>query len=136
MKGRISKIGSYAISSSIKDHHQQPCISCTTFNILAPIYKRLSPKVVFLLQNQRRFILLCLFMFWMMMECRIKASVKAITERIGWGGIIESLIGYCTRGLPLYVCRFLILFPCSCFDNIWIGFLDSMLMFDIYRSFG
>ncbi|KAH0906414.1 hypothetical protein HID58_038241, partial [Brassica napus] len=100
--GRISKIGSYAISSSIKDHHQQPCISCTTFNILAPIYKRLSPKVVFLLQNQRRFILLCLFMFWMMMECRIKASVKAITERIGWGGIIESLIGYCTRGLPLY----------------------------------
>ncbi|KAL0750113.1 hypothetical protein Bca101_032116 [Brassica carinata] len=44
MKGRISKIGSYAISSSIKDHHQQPCISCTTFNILAPIYKRLSPK--------------------------------------------------------------------------------------------
>ena len=37
MKGRISKIGSYAISSSTRD-----CISCTTFNILAPIYKRLS----------------------------------------------------------------------------------------------
>ncbi|KAF2560541.1 hypothetical protein F2Q70_00015030 [Brassica cretica] len=37
MKGRISKIGSYAISSSARD-----CISCTTFNILAPIYKRLS----------------------------------------------------------------------------------------------
>lgn len=44
MKGRISKIGSYAISSSIRDHHQQPCITCTTFNILAPIYKRLNHK--------------------------------------------------------------------------------------------
>ncbi|XP_024045625.1 uncharacterized calcium-binding protein At1g02270 isoform X2 [Citrus clementina] len=42
MKGRISRIGSYAISSSIRDHQQQPCITCTTFNILAPIYKRLS----------------------------------------------------------------------------------------------
>ncbi|KAL2226868.1 UNVERIFIED_CONTAM: putative calcium-binding protein [Sesamum indicum] len=37
-KGRVSRIGSYAIASSIKD---PTCISCTTFNILAPIYKRL-----------------------------------------------------------------------------------------------
>lgn len=43
-KGRISRIGRYAIASSISDHHQQPCITCTTFNILAPIYKRLSHK--------------------------------------------------------------------------------------------
>ncbi|KAL5568058.1 hypothetical protein UlMin_024633 [Ulmus minor] len=42
MKGRISRIGSYAISSSIREQHQQPCITCTTFNILAPIYKRLN----------------------------------------------------------------------------------------------
>lgn len=42
MKGRISRIGSYAIASSVRDHHQQPCITCTTFNILAPIYKRLN----------------------------------------------------------------------------------------------
>ncbi|XP_015576087.1 uncharacterized calcium-binding protein At1g02270 isoform X2 [Ricinus communis] len=43
-KGRISRIGSYAISSSMsmRDHRQQPCITCTTFNILAPIYKRLN----------------------------------------------------------------------------------------------
>ena len=49
MKGRISKIGSYAISSSIRDQqqHQQPCITCTTFNILAPIYKRLNREVPF-----------------------------------------------------------------------------------------
>lgn len=49
MKGRISRIGSYAIASSIRDHnqHQQPCITCTTFNILAPIYKRLSNEVLF-----------------------------------------------------------------------------------------
>ena len=50
MKGRISMIGSYAIASSIKDHHhQRPSITCTTFNILAPIYKRLSQQVRFLL---------------------------------------------------------------------------------------
>lgn len=41
-KGRVSGIGSYAIASSIRDHQEQPCITCTTFNILAPIYKRLS----------------------------------------------------------------------------------------------
>ncbi|KDP37579.1 hypothetical protein JCGZ_08270 [Jatropha curcas] len=43
-EGRISKIGSYAIASSMsmRDHHQQPCFTCTTFNILAPIYKRLN----------------------------------------------------------------------------------------------
>ncbi|XP_059667332.1 uncharacterized calcium-binding protein At1g02270 [Cornus florida] len=41
MKGRISRIGSYAIASSITD---PTCISCTTFNILAPIYKRLNEE--------------------------------------------------------------------------------------------
>ena len=63
MKGRISRIGSYAISSSIRDHHQQqqPCITCTTFNILAPIYKRLNHKVCsfqssFLSQFQNSFL--------------------------------------------------------------------------------
>lgn len=39
-KGRVSRIGSYAIASSITDQ----CITCTTFNILAPIYKRLNDK--------------------------------------------------------------------------------------------
>jgi mRNA deadenylase 3'-5' endonuclease subunit Ccr4 len=41
---RINRIGSYAISSSMsmRDHRKQPCITCTTFNILAPIYKRLN----------------------------------------------------------------------------------------------
>ncbi|CBI23107.3 hypothetical protein AAG906_007088 [Vitis piasezkii] len=41
-KGRVSRIGNYAIASSLRDHHHHPCISCTTFNILAPIYKRLN----------------------------------------------------------------------------------------------
>ncbi|XP_039161408.1 uncharacterized calcium-binding protein At1g02270 isoform X1 [Eucalyptus grandis] len=39
MEGRVSRIGSYAIASSVGDR-QHPCITCTTFNILAPIYKR------------------------------------------------------------------------------------------------
>ncbi|PIN20985.1 Transcriptional effector CCR4-related protein [Handroanthus impetiginosus] len=39
--GKVSRIGSYAIASSIKD---PTCVSCTTFNILAPIYKRLSQE--------------------------------------------------------------------------------------------
>lgn len=47
VKGRISRIGSYAIASSITN---DPCsISCTTFNILAPIYKRLGNSEVWLL---------------------------------------------------------------------------------------
>ncbi|KAL2556315.1 Calcium-binding endonuclease/exonuclease/phosphatase family [Forsythia ovata] len=40
-KGRVSRPGSYAIPASITD---PTCISCTTFNILAPIYKRLDPE--------------------------------------------------------------------------------------------
>ncbi|XP_075503008.1 putative calcium-binding protein At1g02270 [Primulina tabacum] len=36
---KASRIGNYAVTSSIKD---LPCVSCTTFNILAPIYKRLN----------------------------------------------------------------------------------------------
>lgn len=43
--GRISRIGSFAIASSLKDNNQpQPCITCTTFNILAPIYKRIDDE--------------------------------------------------------------------------------------------
>lgn len=45
--GRISRIGSFAIASSINDNQQQPCITCTTFNILAPIYKRIDHEVCF-----------------------------------------------------------------------------------------
>ncbi|KAI3756984.1 hypothetical protein L6452_04517 [Arctium lappa] len=37
-KRRVSRMGNYAIASSIGD---TTCFSCTTFNILAPIYKRL-----------------------------------------------------------------------------------------------
>ncbi|KAL7003744.1 hypothetical protein U1Q18_004892, partial [Sarracenia purpurea var. burkii] len=40
-KGRISRIGSYGIATSIAD---PTSISCTTFNILAPIYKRLNKE--------------------------------------------------------------------------------------------
>lgn len=40
LKGGVSRIGSYAIASSITDH----CVTCTTFNILAPIYNRLDEK--------------------------------------------------------------------------------------------
>ncbi|CAK9139033.1 unnamed protein product [Ilex paraguariensis] len=40
-KARVSRIGSFAIASSVKD---ATSISCTTFNILAPIYKRLNNK--------------------------------------------------------------------------------------------
>ncbi|KAI4338062.1 hypothetical protein L6164_016416 [Bauhinia variegata] len=42
--GRIFRIGSYAFASSPKETQQLPCISCTTFNILAPIYKRLDEE--------------------------------------------------------------------------------------------
>ncbi|RYR34166.1 hypothetical protein Ahy_A10g048903 isoform A [Arachis hypogaea] len=38
--GRITRIGGFAISR--KENQQQPLITCTTFNILAPIYKRIN----------------------------------------------------------------------------------------------
>ncbi|KAK4743447.1 hypothetical protein SAY87_001448 [Trapa incisa] len=44
MRSKTQPIGSYDIASSVCDHHSQPCITCSTFNILAPIYKRLNPK--------------------------------------------------------------------------------------------
>ncbi|XP_022762805.1 uncharacterized calcium-binding protein At1g02270-like isoform X2 [Durio zibethinus] len=82
MTGRVSMIGSYAIASSMRDHPHQPCITCTTFNILAPIYKRLSHKdqncresdyrTYWLARNQRildsllyeRSSIICLQEFW------------------------------------------------------------------------
>ncbi|KAK7317061.1 hypothetical protein RJT34_00979 [Clitoria ternatea] len=42
--GRITRIGNFAIASSLKENQQQPCITCTTFNILAPIYKRINDE--------------------------------------------------------------------------------------------
>lgn len=47
--GRMLRTQSYAMQEN-----QLPCISCTTFNILAPIYKRLNKEVLFfffLVQN-------------------------------------------------------------------------------------
>lgn len=37
-----SRIGSYSVNSTVDD---PSCFSCTTFNILAPIYKRLIHEV-------------------------------------------------------------------------------------------
>ena len=48
--GGISRAASYAVASSTQENQQpQPCITCTTFNILAPIYKRLNHEVLLLL---------------------------------------------------------------------------------------
>lgn len=48
--GRISRIGSNVVASSMTENEQQPRnITCTTFNILAPIYKRLNHEVVLFL---------------------------------------------------------------------------------------
>jgi len=45
--GRISRFGSFAVASSMKENQQQqPSITCTTFNILAPIYKRINDEVL------------------------------------------------------------------------------------------
>ncbi|EOA13386.1 hypothetical protein CARUB_v10026428mg [Capsella rubella] len=107
MKGRISKIGSYAISSSIRDQHQQPCISCTTFNILAPIYKRLSPKDqslresdnrgYWLARNHRiidwllyeRSSIICLQEFWVGNE----ELVNMYEKRLGDAGYLSYKLG-------------------------------------------
>ncbi|XP_065861479.1 uncharacterized calcium-binding protein At1g02270 isoform X1 [Euphorbia lathyris] len=105
VKGRISRIGSYAISSSMsmRDHRQRPCITCTTFNILAPIYKRLNLnnnqnsresdyRVYWFTRNQRildsllreRSSIICLQEFWLGND----ELVKMYEKRLGDAGYI------------------------------------------------
>ncbi|KAH6766858.1 Calcium-binding endonuclease/exonuclease/phosphatase family [Perilla frutescens var. hirtella] len=98
--GRLSRIGSYAIASSIKD---PSCISCTTFNILAPIYKRLNHedpscresdvKDDWMDRNQRilnwllceRSSIICLQEFWVGNE----ELVNIYDKRLGDAGYIN-----------------------------------------------
>ncbi|XP_011043744.1 PREDICTED: uncharacterized calcium-binding protein At1g02270-like isoform X3 [Populus euphratica] len=105
---RISRIGSYAISSSMsmRDHRQQPCITCTTFNILAPIYKRLNInndqdqnsresdyRAYWLVRNQRilvsllreRSSIICLQEFWLGNE----ELVNMYEKRLGDAGYLN-----------------------------------------------
>ncbi|KAK9045090.1 hypothetical protein V6N11_058980 [Hibiscus sabdariffa] len=107
MKGRVSRIGSYAIASSMKDHPHQPCITCTTFNILAPIYKRLSHKdkngresdyrTYWLARNQRildsllyeRSSIICLQEFWVGNE----ELVNMYEKRLGDAGYLNFKLG-------------------------------------------
>ncbi|XVE58242.1 hypothetical protein DITRI_Ditri04bG0154400 [Diplodiscus trichospermus] len=107
MKTRISRIGSYAIASSLRDHPHQPCISCTTFNILAPIYKRLSHKdqncresdyrAYWLARNQRildsllheRSSIICLQEFWVGNE----ELVNMYEKRLGDAGYLNFKLG-------------------------------------------
>lgn len=99
-KGRLSRIGNYAIASSIRDCH--PSISCTTFNILAPIYKRLNHedescresdfRAFWLTRNRRildwllyeRSSIICLQEFWMGNE----ELVNMYEKRLGDAGYI------------------------------------------------
>ncbi|KAJ6765149.1 CARBON CATABOLITE REPRESSOR PROTEIN 4 [Salix koriyanagi] len=107
-KERRSRIGSYAISSSMstRDHRQQPCITCTTFNILAPIYKRLNInndqdqnsresdyRAYWLVRNQRildsllreRSSIICLQEFWLGNE----ELVNMYEKRLGDAGYLN-----------------------------------------------
>ncbi|EOY23736.1 hypothetical protein QUC31_008415 [Theobroma cacao] len=106
-KGRVSRIGSYAIASSMRDHPHQPCITCTTFNILAPIYKRLSHKdqncresdyrAYWLARNQRildsllyeRSSIICLQEFWVGNE----ELVNMYEKRLGDAGYLNFKLG-------------------------------------------
>ncbi|KAL6127315.1 hypothetical protein ACLB2K_075356 [Fragaria x ananassa] len=108
MKGRVSRNGSYAIASSMKDgHDQQPCITCTTFNILAPIYKRLSHedpgcresdhRAYWLARNHmildcllaERSSIICLQEFWVGNE----ELVNIYEKRLGDAGYINFKLG-------------------------------------------
>ncbi|KAG6746559.1 hypothetical protein POTOM_048911 [Populus tomentosa] len=105
---RINRIGSYAISSSMsmRDHRKQPCITCTTFNILAPIYKRLNVnndknqdsresdyRAYWLVRNQKildsllreRSSIICLQEFWVGNE----ELVNMYEKRLGDAGYLN-----------------------------------------------
>ncbi|OVA19934.1 Endonuclease/exonuclease/phosphatase [Macleaya cordata] len=96
VKGRISRIGTYATMAD-------PCISCTTFNILAPIYKRLDKenqsrreseyKAYWFSRNQSildrllydRSSIICLQEFWVGNE----ELVEMYEKRLGDAGYIN-----------------------------------------------
>ncbi|XP_027335522.1 uncharacterized calcium-binding protein At1g02270-like isoform X6 [Abrus precatorius] len=106
--GRISRIGSFAIASSIKENQQQPCITCTTFNILAPIYKRINHeqdpscresdyRTYWLARNHRildwllneRSSIICLQEFWVGNE----ELVNLYENRLGDAGYVSFKLG-------------------------------------------
>ncbi|KAH1061587.1 hypothetical protein AAZX31_02G208100 [Glycine max] len=108
--GRISRTKSYAIASSIVQENQQqtpPSITCTTFNILAPIYKRLNHedqscresdyKACWLTRNQRildwllyeRSSIICLQEFWIGND----EFVNLYDKRLGDAGYINLKLG-------------------------------------------
>ncbi|KAI9102161.1 hypothetical protein K1719_023671 [Acacia pycnantha] len=105
--GKVSRIGSYAIASSIKENQRQPCITCTTFNILAPIYKRLSHedqscresdnRADWLTRNHRildwllceRSSIICLQEFWVGNQ----ELVDLYENRLGDAGYINFKLG-------------------------------------------
>ncbi|GLU12116.1 hypothetical protein SLE2022_288220 [Rubroshorea leprosula] len=106
-KGRVTGIGNYSIASSMRDNHRRPCITCTTFNILAPIYKRLSPqdescresdyKAYWLSRNHRildsllheRSSIICLQEFWVGNE----ELVSLYEKRLGDAGYLLFKLG-------------------------------------------
>ncbi|XP_073122587.1 uncharacterized calcium-binding protein At1g02270-like [Henckelia pumila] len=99
-RGKAPRIGNYAVASSIND---PLCVSCTTFNILAPIYKRLNHedpscresdvKDDWLNRNQRildwlmyeRSSIICLQEFWVGNE----ELVKIYDERLEDAGYVN-----------------------------------------------
>ncbi|XP_061339215.1 uncharacterized calcium-binding protein At1g02270-like [Gastrolobium bilobum] len=105
--GRISRTASYAIATSIQENQQQPCIACTTFNILAPIYKRVNHedlscresdhRVYWLARNHRildwllyeRSSIICLQEFWVGNE----ELVNLYEKRLGDAGYIIFKLG-------------------------------------------
>ncbi|KAK7385480.1 hypothetical protein VNO78_31201 [Psophocarpus tetragonolobus] len=106
--GRISRTRSYAIMSSIQQNQQQqPCVTCTTFNILAPIYKRLNHedqscresnyKACWLARNQsildwllyERSSIICLQEFWIGNE----ELVSLYDKRLGAAGYVNFKLG-------------------------------------------
>ncbi|XP_027332377.1 uncharacterized calcium-binding protein At1g02270-like isoform X3 [Abrus precatorius] len=106
--GRIPRTENYAIASSMQENQQQPCITCTTFNILAPIYKRLNHeqdqscresdyKASWLARNHsildwllyERSSIICLQEFWVANE----ELVNLYEKRLGDAGYINFKLG-------------------------------------------
>lgn len=91
-----------------EQEQEQGCLSCTTFNILAPIYKRLDQQVWKLLTHYYYIInqypsscnkLHWLHFFFWWVWNRIKVFEKVSTGPCGWAGTKGFWIG-CSINLP------------------------------------
>lgn len=147
---QVCKIGTYAIASSIADSSS---ISCTTFNILAPIYKRLNHEVLIHFSSIPFFFLASYVIIYMYMlnqwlcfligfDCALcwegqDQSRRESENRANWLNRNHRILDWllcerssiiCLQVIYAFLSNFF-LYPSRLICNVWKGFLFFYFIF-------